>query len=105
VALEKIPLRLRNKVKEVTMDMAANMIKAVRRCFGNAERVIDRFHVQKLAYDAVQEARIKYRWEALDEESKLIDAAKKNKQAYQPEVLSNGGHLKTTAGKKPVPAL
>lgn len=92
--LERIPLRKRNKVKEVTMDMAANMIKAVRRCFANAKRVIDRFHVQKLAYDAVQECRIKYRWEALDNESKLIEQARNNKQSYQPEVLSNGDTLK-----------
>jgi transposase len=92
--LEQIPIRKRNKVREVTMDMAANMIKAVRRCFGNASRVIDRFHVQKLAYDAVQEARIKYRWEALDEENKAIEEAKKNKQSYQPEVFTNGDTLK-----------
>lgn len=92
--LERIPLRKRNKVKEVTMDMAANMIKAVRRCFANAQRVIDRFHVQKLAYDAVQELRIKYRWEALDAESELIEQARKNKQTYQPEVFSNGDTLK-----------
>lgn len=92
--LERIPVRKRNKVKEVTMDMAANMIKAIRRCFSNAQRVIDRFHVQKLAYDAVQEARIKYRWEALDAESEAIEQARKNKQAYQPEVFSNGDTLK-----------
>jgi transposase len=92
--LERIPIRKRNKVKEVTMDMAANMIKAIRRCFTNAERVIDRFHVQKLAYDAVQEARIKYRWEALDQENAAIEAAKKNKQRYQPELLVNGDTLK-----------
>ncbi len=92
--LERIPLRKRNKVTEVTMDMAANMIKAIRRCFANASRVIDRFHVQKLAYDAVQEARIKYRWEALDVENAAIETAKKNKQSYQPEVLSNGDTLK-----------
>lgn len=92
--LERIPIRKRNKVKEVTMDMAANMIKAIRRCFSNADRVIDRFHVQKLAYDAVQESRIKYRWEALDEENKAIEAAKKDKKSYQPEVLSNGDTLK-----------
>ena len=92
--LEKIPLRSRNKVKEVTMDMAANMIKAIRRCFSNAVRVVDRFHVQKLAYDAVQEARIKYRWEALDAESKSIEEARSNKQPYQPEVFSNGDTLK-----------
>lgn len=51
--LERIPLRQRNKVKEVTLDMAANMAKAVRRCFPLARRVVDRFHVQKLASDAV----------------------------------------------------
>jgi transposase len=92
--LERIPIRKRNMVKEVTMDMAANMIKAIRRCFGNAVRVVDRFHVQKLAYDAVQESRIKYRWEALDEENKAIEAAKKDKKSYQPEVLPNGDTLK-----------
>ena len=32
-------------------------------------RVTDRFHVQKLAYEAVQDMRVKARWEALDEES------------------------------------
>ena len=92
--IERIPLRKRNNVKEVTMDMAANMIKAIRRCFSNASRVIDRFHVQKLAYDAVQEARIKYRWEALDEESRAIERARQNKHPYQPEVFSNGDTLK-----------
>lgn len=92
--LERIPLRLRNKVREVTMDMAPNMAKAIRRCFRNAKRIIDRFHVQKLAYDAVQELRIKYRWEVLDEESKKIAGARKNGVSYDPEVLSNGDTLK-----------
>lgn len=92
--LERIPLRKRNKVKEVTMDMAASMIRVVRSCFSYAERVIDRFHVQKLAYDAVQEARIKFRWEALEEESRQIELARKEKRSYQPEVLANGDTLK-----------
>ena len=56
--------------------------------------VIDRFHVQKLAFDAVQEARIKYRWEALDHENEAITTAKKNKEPYQAEILSNGDTLK-----------
>lgn len=92
--LKKIPERTRKRVQEVTMDMAANMQLAIRRCFTNAHRVIDRFHVQKLAYDAVQEARIKYRWEALDRENEAIDSAKKNKVSYQPEILANGDTLK-----------
>lgn len=59
--LKKIPERLRKRVQEVTMDIAANMQLAIRRYFTNAHRVIDRFHVKKLAHDAVQECRIKYR--------------------------------------------
>jgi len=92
--LKKIPERLRKQVREVTMDMAANMQLAIKRCFVNAHRVIDRFHVQKLAYDAVQECRIKYRWEALDKENKDIALAKRDKVAFRPEILSNGDTLK-----------
>jgi transposase len=32
-----------------------------KRCFSNAEQVIDRFHVQKLAIEALQEIRINHR--------------------------------------------
>jgi len=92
--LKRIPERLRKKVQEVTMDMAANMQLSIKRCFTNAHRVIDRFHVQKLAYDAVQECRIKYRWQALDAENEAISQAKKNRAVYQPEILSNGDTLK-----------
>lgn len=92
--LYKIPERLRNRVEEVTMDMAANMISAVRRCFRNAYQVIDRFHVQKLAHDAVQEIRIKYRWQVLDQESSACNLAKANDQTYSAEILSNGDTLK-----------
>ena len=92
--LERIPMRLRLKVKEVTMDMAPNMAKAIRRCFRNAKRVIDRFHVQKLAYDAVQELRIKYRWEVLDEESRKIAQARKLGKTYDSELLPNGDSMK-----------
>ena len=53
--LEKIPERVRDKVTEVTLDMANSMRKIARACFRNAKVVIDRFHVQKLALEAVQE--------------------------------------------------
>ena len=92
--LDKIPEGLCRKVEEVTLDMAANMIAAVRRCFPYAHLVTDRFHVQKLAHDAVQEIRIKYRWEALEQENKLMAEAKEQKSTYSPEVLSNGDTLK-----------
>ncbi|WP_323134730.1 ISAon1 family transposase [Pontibacter kalidii] len=88
--LEGIPQTARAKVREVTLDMA----KAVRGCFPKACRVIDRFHVQKLAYEAVQELRIKYRWQALDEENQRLEQAKRSRQRFDAEVLSNGDTLK-----------
>ncbi|WP_236537185.1 transposase, partial [Sphingobacterium composti Ten et al. 2007 non Yoo et al. 2007] len=59
-------------------------------CFANAVQVIDRFHVQQLATEALQEIRIKHRWEAIDEENMAIEDAKKRKETYCPEILSNG---------------
>jgi transposase len=92
--LRKIPKRLRDTVREVTLDMAANMNRIVTRCFVKADKVIDRFHVQKLANDAVQEIRIKYRWEALDQENDAIKTAKATGKPYEPELLENGDTLK-----------
>ena len=92
--LEKIPLSKRNKVKEVTLDMAANMENIARFSFPNASLVTDRFHVQKLAYDAVQEMRIQYRWQAIEQENREIELSKETNQKFIPEVLENGDTLK-----------
>ena len=92
--LEKIPLRKRNQVTEITLDMAATMEKIARYSFPKASLVTDRFHVQKLAYDAVQEMRIKYRWEAIDLENKEIELAKETGHKYIPYILENGDTLK-----------
>jgi len=92
--LEKIPLKLRNSVTEITLDMAANMGVIAKRCFSNAVRVTDRFHVQKLALEALQEIRIKYRWQAIDMENEAIEKAKTTKTKYEPIILSNGDTIK-----------
>jgi transposase len=47
------------------------MYKIVHSCFPNAEQIVDRFHVQKLMYDALQDLRIRHRWEALNEENRM----------------------------------
>ncbi len=57
-ALRHIPEHLLDSVEEVTLDLSDSMRKIVRSCFRKASRVIDRFHIQKLACDAVQEMRI-----------------------------------------------
>lgn len=92
--LEKIPVRLRNKVEEITLDMAGSMNNIAKRCFANAVLVTDRFHVQKLAMEAVQELRIKHRWEALDAENEAIEKARNQKKGYHPTVLENGDTVK-----------
>lgn len=92
--LEKIPEKQRSKVAEITLDMAGNMELIAKRCFPRAMRVTDRFHVQKLATEALQEMRIKYRWEALDAENDAIEKAKEAGLEYEAEVLSNGDTLK-----------
>ena len=92
--LHKIPLKHRNKVKEVTLDMAGNMGLIVKKSFPNATLVIDRFHVQKLALDALQEIRIKHRWEALDAENDAIEYARSKSLKYTPKLLINGDTLK-----------
>ena len=92
--VERIPEILRAIVEEVTLDIAGSMSKIVVECFPNATKVIDRFHVQKLAYDALQEMRIAHRWDAINEETNAIENAKLDNQKYIPEVLENGDTIK-----------
>lgn len=92
--LHKIPLKQRKIVKEVTLDMAGNMGLIVKKSFPNATLVIDRFHVQKLALDALQQIRIKHRWEAIDQENDAIENARNKNKKYTPKLLANGDTLK-----------
>lgn len=92
--LSKIPIEKRNDVTEITMDMARNMESAARNSFPRSNLVTDRFHVVRLVLDALQHLRIKYRWEAIEQENKAIEEAKKEGRKYQFEVLPNGDTLK-----------
>jgi transposase len=78
--IEKIPLKQRNLVTEITLDMAGNMGLIAKKCFPNATRVTDRFHVQKLATEALQDIRIKYRWQAVDQENEAIESKEKQEE-------------------------
>ncbi len=73
--LQKIHLNSRKKVKEVTLDMAGSMSRIVKSCFPSATLVTDRFHVQRLVLDALQDMRVKYRWEVIDAENEEIEKA------------------------------
>ncbi len=112
-ALERILWCLRAKVLEVTMDLSESMRAIVLGTFPYARITVDRFHVQKDCYEAMQQLRVKHRRE---EQRALVEAReqhrlrnKRNKarrkkgkkdprgrkpnrtnQKFQPERLSNG---------------
>ena len=90
VLTRKIPYQLRKQVKEVSLDMAASMQQIVRKTFTKATLVTDRFHVQKLAYDAVQHMRIDYRWEAIEQENKEMELCKEVGKPFVSHKLENG---------------
>jgi len=92
--LEKLPLKERMKVKEVTLDMAPTMIKATSMCFPNATLVADRFHLIRLVSEAVQQVRIDQRWKQIDKDNQDILQARKTGRKYLPKVLSNGDTLR-----------
>lgn len=61
-----------------------------KKCFPKAIQVTDRFHVQKLALEALQDIRIKHRWDAIDLENENIKEARANDKTYKPEIFENG---------------
>jgi len=93
-ALRQIKSELRNKVTEITLDLSESMHKICRMAFPRASRVIDRFHLQRLALDAVQEIRIAHRWDAINAETDAKENARLEGRRYVAERLENGDTLK-----------
>ncbi len=88
--LQRIDEEHRNAVEEVTLDLSDSMRKIVRTAFPKASRVIDRFHIQKLTCDAVQELRIKHRWNAMQQANDEMEEARQNGKEYIPYRYLNG---------------
>lgn len=72
------------------MDMANSMKNIATKCFPEAVQVTDRFHVQKLANEALQDIRVQERWKALDEENQAIKQARDNNVKYEGFEYDNG---------------
>lgn len=88
--LEKIDLSRRKTVREITLDLSSSMMMIARTVFPKALVTSDRFHVQKLYYDALDDMRIAYRWMARDRENEEIRKAREQGQTYRPFRYSNG---------------
>ena len=88
--LKKIDQSKRKTVKEITLDLSSSMMRIARAVFPKALITNDRFHVQKLYYDALDDMRIAYRWMARDKENEEIKEAKCKGKEYIPFRYSNG---------------
>jgi len=103
--LKKIPLRKRLEVKTVTTDLSSAMMLTARTVFPGANLINDRFHVQQLISEAVDQLRIRHRWEVLDAENKEIrEHRQKRREAktrqeresigqWEPQRMENGETL------------
>ncbi|MCM1292088.1 MAG: transposase [Bacteroides sp.] len=74
---------LRRKVKEVTCDLSPSMMLIAQEVFHNAYVVNDRFHVQQVYNEAVDEIRIDIR-------RKLIAEENERDKSIPPTTYSNG---------------
>lgn len=70
--LKKIPVKQRIKVKTVTTDLSSAMMLTVRRVFPAASLINDRFHVQQLFSEAIDQLRLRHRWEVRNAENTAI---------------------------------
>lgn len=85
--MQHLPTGKRMAVEEVTLDMDTGFEWVTNQCFLNAEKIVDRFHVQKLVMECVQALRI-------TERQKLLTArreARKNKQRMPVECPYENG--------------
>lgn len=100
--LKIVPRKLRRKVETVTTDLSSAMMLTVRSVFPKAMLINDRFHVQQLMTEAIDQMRIAYRWVVLDAENKAIKEHRAKRKAahtraekeligeWKPERMVNG---------------
>ena len=70
--LRKLSSAVRSVVRTVTTDLSSAMMLTVKRVFPGATLINDRFHVQQLMSEAVDQMRIRLRWQVLEEENKAL---------------------------------
>ncbi len=88
--ISKLPMASRMAVKEVTQDLSPSMEWITNQCFLNAIHISDRFHVQQLVSDALQDVRIALRWKAIEKENDAIALSRKNGTRYSAKTYENG---------------
>ncbi|MFQ5492491.1 MAG: transposase [Phycisphaerae bacterium] len=93
-ALRRIPGAIRETVQTVTRDLDASMAQIATACFPNAQQIEDRFHVQQLVSEALQEIRVALRKEAITADNAQVKAARERGGHYQAPRYENGDTAK-----------
>jgi len=93
-AINRIPLRKRETVRTVTRDLDDSMVRIASACFPHAEQIDDRFHVQQLVSDALQEIRVALRKGAIQEHNTKVREARERGGHYWAPRYENGDTLK-----------
>lgn len=88
--LRRIEPQKRRMVLEVTLDLSPAMERIVYSSFPAARIVSDRFHVQQLVSEGLQEMRVDLRKQALKEETGAIKKAKAEQTVFVPFIHANG---------------
>ena len=102
-ALERVPLSIRMGVIEITADLDNAMDWICRTNFMGATLIADRFHVQALVHEAVQELRILERRIAIDEDNQQEKTARTLGYHYQPFRYENGDTKKQLLARSRYP--
>ena len=102
-ALLRIHWYLRAKVREVTMDFSEGMHQIVLQCFPYADITLDRFHMQQLVSDAMQELRLKHKKEAQKAQNEQRKQFKDDlKEKYEKSLKRRKKSKKDKRGRKPI---
>jgi transposase len=107
VLLKNVPTKILMAVKTVTKDLAENYDWIARTCFMNAMKIADKFHVIKLAMEALQAIRVRFRQAALTAERERREQWKKDgKQdkrfSQSQNIFENGETEKDPPGSKSI---
>lgn len=86
-ALKLIPEIERKVVGVITMDFSSSMAAIAEEAFPWAYRVLDRFHMQKMAIEAVNNLRLKYKREAMAAENAARKEYKRKQKARRAHML------------------
>lgn len=96
--IQKLPFYERAKATEITMDFSDSMHSIVQQCFPHATITIDRFHMQKLAIDALQELRVQHRREARKAD---VEAREQHRLRNKRNAANRKKGKKDPRGRKP----